>query len=512
MTLDKASIAWAIEFLSAHSDGDLFPRLPELEAVVERRDDFSSLIEGKDMSQFTIGAARRFIVPKDDFSYRQATQLDPQDSILLTAAVHQFGSGIEQRRLSRDVVFSYRFQPDPVVGLYSGESAWNKFWTQAHSLSKESGAVLYCDIADFYKQIYHHTVENQLIEAGFPNQAKKWIIELLKSTTAGVSRGVPVGPHAIHLIAEATLIPVDRSLESLGHTFLRFADDILVFCANEAQAKSVVGKLALILDKQQRLTLQRHKTCVYTPAAFQAHCATMIEDRPISADEDALVKLIKKYSRGNPYQTVLYSQISADDWNQISETAIRKIVEDYLSKDPVDYIRLRWFYRRLCQVGHPGALRVSLDNIEKLGPCFANICQYFASIQTISDDEWKSIGGQLLSLMNREEVRENEYFGLSVLSLFSKKPSLNHISVLLGQFSSAPAYARREILFAAKASGAFDWIREHKESFLMMDPWQQRAMLFAFSGLAKDEKKYFIDLCRLERPFDQILGKWCKTI
>jgi hypothetical protein len=154
-----------------------------------------------------------------------------------------------------------------------------------------------------------------------------------------------------------------------------------------------------------------------------------------------------------------------------------------------------------------------LDNIEKLGPCFANICQYFASIQTIRDDEWKSIGGgQLLSLMNREEVRENEYFGLSVLCLFSKKPSLNHISALLGQFSSAPAYARREILFAAKASDAFDWIREHKESFLMMDPWQQRAMLFAFSGLAKDEKKYFIDLCRLERPFDQILGKWCKTI
>jgi retron-type reverse transcriptase len=191
MTLDKASIAWAIEFLSAHSDGDLFPRLPELEAVVERRDDFSSLIEGKDMSQFTIGAARRLLVPKDDFSYRQATQLDPQDSILLTAAVHQFGNGIEQRRLSRDVVFSYRFQPDPVVGLYSGESAWNKFWSQAHSLSKESGAILYCDIADFYNEIYHHTVENQLIEAGFPNQAKKWIIELLKSTTAGVS----LGPH-----------------------------------------------------------------------------------------------------------------------------------------------------------------------------------------------------------------------------------------------------------------------------------------------------------------------------
>jgi hypothetical protein len=45
-----------------------------------------------------------------------------------------------------------------------------------------------------------------------------------------------------------------------------------------------------------------------------------------------------------------------------------------------------------------------------------------------------------------------------------------------------------------------------------MDPWQKRAMLFAFSGMASDEKKYFVDYCRLERPFDLILGKWCKTI
>lgn len=323
---------------------------------------------------------------------------------------------------------------------------------------------------------------------------------------------MPVGPHAIHLIAEATLIPVDRSLESPSLTFLRFADDILIFCTDEAQARSALAKLALILDKQQRLTLQRHKTRVYNPAEFQLHFAAMIEDRPISSDEDALVKLIRRYSRGNPCQAVLYSQITPDDWSQISEAAIRRIIEDYLSRNPVDYIRLRWFYRRLCQVGHPGALGVSLENIDRLGPCFANLCQYFASIQTVSNEEWKDIGGRLLCLMELEEVRENEYFGLSVLSLFSRQPSLNHISSLLGQFSASPPYARREILFAAKASGAFDWVREHKESFLMMDPWQQRAMLFAFSGLARDEKKFFVDLCRLERPFDVILGKWCKTI
>ncbi|EHN8902293.1 hypothetical protein F6T96_004547, partial [Enterobacter hormaechei] len=156
-------------------------------------------------------------------SYRQATQLDPQDSIILSALVYEYGNEIEKLRLSDDVVFSYRFSPNINDGLYSNKKGWNDFWTKAEVLARSSTHILYCDIADFYNQIYHHTVENQLISAGWPNQAIKWLISLLESTTAGVSRGVPVGPHPIHLIAEATLIPVDNSLNSAGYKFIRYA-------------------------------------------------------------------------------------------------------------------------------------------------------------------------------------------------------------------------------------------------------------------------------------------------
>jgi len=511
MTLSKASLEWAVDFVSTHSDGDLFPILPELEAILDKKDDFVKLLEGKDLSSFAPGAARRFIVPKDDFSYRQATQLDPQDSIILSAVVHQFGQGIEDRRLPPDKVFSYRFKPDPSIGLYSGESAWNNFWTKAHALSNTCGVVLYCDIADFYNQIYHHVVENQLIASSFPNQALKWVISLLESTTAGVSRGVPVGPHAIHLIAEATLIPIDQSLQSLGLNFIRFADDLVFFCENDTVAKSTIGKIAVILDKQQRLMLQRHKTKLYTPGDFQQHCINMIEDRPISADEDFLIKIIQKYSNGNPYQVVAYSQIKPEDWVQISETTIRKIIEDYLSKENVDYIRLRWFYRRLCQVGHPGAIAVSLENMDRLSPCFSNICLYLASIQTVGTEEWKVIGGHLLKLLQQSDVQSNEYFGLSILSLFGRNALLNHLPQLISMFPSSPPFARREILLAAKSASACDWIREHKEGYALMDPWQQRAMVYCISSLPRDEKKYFINLCTLSRPFDETLGKWSKS-
>lgn len=36
MSLSKQSIEWAIKFIAEHADGDLFPRLLEIDALCER--------------------------------------------------------------------------------------------------------------------------------------------------------------------------------------------------------------------------------------------------------------------------------------------------------------------------------------------------------------------------------------------------------------------------------------------------------------------------------------------
>jgi retron-type reverse transcriptase len=510
MTLSAASLEWAIRFVSDHSEGDIFPKTLENKAIEECSAEFIALVEGKPLNQFEPGAPRRFIVPKDEISYRQATQLDPQDSILLSAVVHQFGQGIEDRRLPVNNVFSYRFSPTTEHGLYGSQTAWNTFWKAVHVASRSSKAILYCDIADFYNQIYHHAVENQLFESGFPNQAVNWVLALLESTTAGVSRGVPIGPHAAHLIAEATLIPIDNTMAATGLRFLRYADDILVFCDSEAAAKRSLAQIATILDKQQRLTLQKHKTRFLRPDECRTLSARMIEDRPISADEDRLLKLIRKYSGGNPYRTISYNQVSAKDWAKISEEVIRKIIHEYIDRDEVDYIRLRWLYRRLAQIGHPGAIDASLALIDKLEPCFANICTYLASVQSIDEIRWKQIGLQLLQLLETDAVKSNEFFRLSILSLFSRNPHINHFTKLVEKFQESDSYAKREIFLAAKENGAFDWLRQYKEDFNGMDAWQKRAFVFCCAGFPRDERKYFLNRCTFDRPFDVILARWAK--
>ena len=184
----------------------------------------------------------------------------------------------------------------------------------------------------------------------------------------------------------------------------------------------------------------------------------MIEDRPISQDEDKLPKLSKRYSVGNPYKTVSYDAISPEHWKTITDEISRGIIREYIDKDAVDYSRRHWFYRGLAQVGHPGAIAVSLDEFDRLGPCFANICSYLASVQAIEADRWKEIGARLLAWLDSDEVSNNEYFRLSILSLFSRNAYIDHLAALVSRFQGSDPYVRREIFLAAKTNNATNWL------------------------------------------------------
>ena len=45
--LTKDSIKWSIDFIQKHSDGDLFPKIIEINAIVKNIDQFISLTEKK---------------------------------------------------------------------------------------------------------------------------------------------------------------------------------------------------------------------------------------------------------------------------------------------------------------------------------------------------------------------------------------------------------------------------------------------------------------------------------
>jgi len=510
--LQRNSLKWALNYLYQFGDTDLFPRLIEIDALKSIETDAINVFEKIDLGNYSFGSARRFIVPKDEISYRTATQLDPIDTVFLTAAIYEYGSQIEKRRISvkENRIFSYRFLPQ-ANALYDQSITWVDFWNHCRRKAIDYSHIVRLDIADFYNQIYHHNVENQLIESQFPNQVKKWIINLLESTTAKVSRGIPIGPHATHLLAEMSLIPIDNSMFYRGIDFCRYADDVIIFCHDYTRSKIVIYQIAEILDKQQKLVLQKQKTKIYKNSIeFREHCSQMIEDRPINENERKIITLIKNYSHKNPYKTVSMSNLSDEEIRLFDQTIIESIIQDYLISEAPNYSRLRWFLRRLSQIGTPAAVEYCINNINDLTPAISDVCNYLVAVTNNYAGNWQALGNKIMEILNSDLIKSSEFLQMTLLSLFVRNVKLNNVNRLIALYSNSPPSIRREIILGAYQANAIDWIRELKESYSGFDIWLKQAFVMACKGFPEDEKRFFLDHAVEDHTLMNLLKKWSK--
>lgn len=513
MPLDKASIFWALYNLSTLGDSDLFPKPAELEPLLDQIDDLSAVLSSREVSEFKPNPARRFMVPKDELSFRRATQLNVFDSIILTAIMYQYGSGIENRRppIDENTVFSYRYGPQEDYWLYNQDCGWTPFWRQCYEKSKDYTHALLLDISDFYNQINHHTIEHQLTESGFPNPAVKWIMNLLKSLTAKVSRGIPVGPHAAHLLAEVSLIPLDNSLRTHGIEYTRFVDDIVVFENGEEECRKRLYQIADILDKQQRLILNKSKTSLHTQKEIQELCTKRIEDRPINDLEEQLLEIIRKYSKGNPYQIVLLSEVDSDDLAKFRTNVIESILNEYLNSSPTDFVRFRWFLRRLTQIGHPGAVQYCLTHLESLTPALSDVCHYLLAASQNQNGDIPDVGKELVRALDNDLIRTNEYFQICILSLFGRNKAYDHFPNLLDLYETGSSHLKREIILAARCANKSDWLRELKEPFIGFESWTATAFLIAAKSLPDEERKFFVNGLPKGNDLIEVIKKWTKA-
>lgn len=491
--LAASSLDWALEHLRRHSDTDKFPHPFEVDVMGRV---WASSLRGQlgniDLTQHRWRGERKMLVPKDAASFRNAAQLDPIDAILLAGLIYELGAQIEQKRspMADKRVFSYRFAPGPDGSLF-GPDQWDAFWETSILRSAVWPVVLTLDITDFYNQISHHSIENQLHRCGLSAPAIKILMNLLKSSTASISKGIPVGPHPMHLLAEASLLPIDELMIQRGFEFCRYVDDIHIFCESEEAAQVALFAVAGALDQYHKLTLNRAKTHIVQSAKFRVSAREKADDQPINSTEATILKIIKKYSTG-PYVAIPVSQLTAQDLSQLSQAALEQILAAYLAAPERDYIRLRFLLRRLSQVGVPGAVEFLVKNISHLLPAFAEVASYLNAATPQYNGSWPALGTDLLRLLESPIAKESEYIQLVILGLFARIVGLNHIDKLIGRFNSSGPSAQREIVLAAANAGADAWLRTLKADFSRYDPWLRRAVAYASRVFPKDECRFWI--------------------
>lgn len=514
MKIAENSIKWAIKHLIEYGDTDLFPTPVEFNIISQKKDYVCNKLKDIDISSYSFNSSRRFVIPKDELSYRIATQLNPVDSILFTAILHEYGQLIEDIRSPMSQVFSYRFSPEEDGRLYDYDSSWEKYWQKCTEKLSSYKFVAYIDISDFYNQIYHHTIENQLIEAGLPNQAIKFIINLLTTLTQKNSRGIPIGPHVAHLLAELSLIPIDESLNLKGFDFCRYVDDFAIFTDTYEEARMVFYHMAEILDKQQRLVIQKQKAKIYTKADYLRVCSRMLIDDPINGTEEEILKIISEHSEGDSYTTIKLSDLTPEDLEVLSYDNINNLLHEYLSTSSPKFSRLRWLYRRLAQVGIPHAVDFSINNMHKLIPAINDVCLYLVSASYYYEGDWKGIGTKVIDLLELPVIKTNEYFKIVLINLFVRNRKLNHLPKLLDIYRHTSESIKRKIVLTATQGSAKAWIRELKEDYERFDSWNKCAYIISTACLPKEERKFLLQSIKgklnNDSYLEEILIYWAK--
>jgi len=79
-----------------------------------------------------------------------------------------------------------------------------------------------------------------------------------KATGVGTPQGGPLSP----LLSNIMLNELDKELESRGHRFVRYADDLMIFCKSRKAARRTLASIQPFIEKKLFLKINEDKTVV----------------------------------------------------------------------------------------------------------------------------------------------------------------------------------------------------------------------------------------------------------
>ncbi len=132
------------------------------------------------------------------------------------------------------------------------------------------------DVAKFYPSLPHAVVRQQVVAAhralfalpgeswAFARDTLPWVDALLAHSPAGV--GLPLGSSMSALVAVCMWVPLALALKAQGVPFLIFADDVLLLCTSQREARE---RFAEVSEALHALGLQVNVAKVQSGALAQ---------------------------------------------------------------------------------------------------------------------------------------------------------------------------------------------------------------------------------------------------
>lgn len=295
------------------------------------------------------------LIPKKElFDFRKCAHIQPLDEMKYLALVLQLADKVEKARAnkSKNKVFSYRFSPQKGY-LFDPRYNYTSFREHVSKCSKKNNinVVVSCDISNFYDRLNLHRLECILDSIdGCDKKVVHQINELLLFWANRDSYGLPVGSNASRILAEASLIEVDKYLISQKVDFCRFVDDYRIFAKDAATAHHWLSLLVNRLSKEG-MFINTSKTEIKDVSSYggdeeTAQSPEAIPDEAPQLDEAALnnkfnvPKIIRGYSGLIPTKFRSLTEGEASKYKELDVQVLLNYVKNSVVIEPRKFVQL----------------------------------------------------------------------------------------------------------------------------------------------------------------------------
>ena len=463
--------AQALDFALAHveryGDTDIVPPAFEYQAIRHSWNQVRDYLCKQDLDTWQVRSTRQFLSPKKKLGFRIATQLDPFDTLFLTALVYEAGSFIEANRSPSflEVVHSHRFEPNDEGRLYSSTFSHETFRQESLRLAADPSHewVVLTDIADFYPRLYTHRLDNALMQ-WIPRDHARVIIKLIKKWNSNVSYGIPVGPAATNLLAEIAIADVDQALQGEGIGYCRYSDDFRLFANSRPDALRHLSFLANILFNNHGLTLQEAKTEIVSADKFINQFRETDDQRTRRNLKSNVFDIMERLGH-DIYFNVDYDELHPDEQAKVDELNLLDIVKEQITRDePINASLTGFALRRLAQIGgvSPELASLMVSQIEELTVVFKDVITALSSVTHINRLQRHRLMLSVRELLDNPYLSHLDYYRVWILRLFQQpnNATIGKWQQRYGQY--ADPLTRRALILAMGAANNSSWIRSRK--------------------------------------------------
>lgn len=353
--VDVFTRPFEIEYLSKDEN-----RKKVFDIVVNRISNALQIIEsGKEpfeaLKELKLSPLRNLLVPKKNlFDFRKCSYTEPIDEIIYLSLVLMIANKIEKSRINRKekIVYSYRLNTNLIKQeapcyLFDYNFSYTPFRSSITKKAKEtdSKVIISCDISNFYDRLNLHRLQNILLSIPEINKNVVNILnEILLFWSNRDSYGLPVGSNASRILAEASLITVDKYLLDKKIKFTRFVDDFRLFAKDAKEAHTWLSILVERLN-QEGLFLNTSKTKISSYNELKKEQNEESAKRIDSEMEKTELPLvIRGYSGIIPTK---FRKLSENEIKNLKELDIVSYESEKISKDLIEPSDLQKYLRAL---------------------------------------------------------------------------------------------------------------------------------------------------------------------